>query len=579
MRPRAMTPVSHGLLRPPARPEDVAAAELRLGLAFPPDLRESLLRHDGVLLQDGTPTLGYYGPLSGVEDIVASTEFLRNVGEGAAEEETDLDEEERDQYAYWPHERLLITLGIGWQSSDGLFAVTRPGPHHGRIGRYFDESSPSFTEWPGLRHVLADFATALENGTPFNGRVPLAFEGRLIWEDDRSVVPDPLSPLALAAGTAEPLLPPPAEPVAPVPGPGGSSLVLTFGTPAAPPPVQPDVVFVAGVSPGELLDRLGAVRATTGPRVREQARLSAASPWAACRPMVRAGRCGDGWSYATQEGGDPQFGRPEVLRRLSRGTRVVRLTKQACEVLLTVVEDGEERPGAAHRVESPREDYVTGPDGQPLLGPGGQQWQRIGVDPWPGSTAAYARLLAGPVAEYGIVWDPAADGDEPLASALLLPVLDDLSPERHPVSSVRDVDLAGLVDRTPPERLRSAMAAQLARLASETGADAHPEIARALERTLRNEPVDLPADGALDLRMRTLAAETRAARGLLDAARRGADPAPVTGADLAAWAVRDSAAGALREFLLLPLPDAAATVLNRRLSARWRDDLAADLAG
>ncbi|MFC8583938.1 SMI1/KNR4 family protein [Streptomyces sp. NPDC057217] len=572
-------PVSHGLLRPPARPEDIAAAELRLGLAFPPDLRESLLRHDGVLLQDGTPTLGYYGPLSGVEDIVAGTEFLRNVGEEASAYETDLDEEERDQYAYWPHERLLITLGIGWQSSDGLFAVTRPGPHHGRIGRYFDEVSPSFTEWPGLRHVLADFATALENGTPFNGRVPLAFEGRLIWEDEGTVVLDPPSPLGLAAGTAEPLLPPPAEPVPPVPGADGSSLTLVFGAPDDQLPVQPDVVFVAGVSPEELLDGLGAVPATTGPRGREQARLSAASPWAACRPMVRAGRCGDGWSYATQEGGDPQFGRPEVLRRLSRGTRVVRLTKQACEVFLTVVEDGEERPGAARRIESPREDYVTGPDGQPLLGSDGQQWQRIGVDPWPGSTAAYARLLAGLAAEYGIVWHPEADGDEPLASALLLPVLDDLPPERHRVSSVREVDLAGLVDRTPPERLRSAMAAQLARLASETGADAHPEIERALERIRRNEPVGLPADGALDLRMRTLAAETRAARGLLEAARRGSDPAPVTKADLAAWAVRSSAAGALREFLLLPLPDAAATILSRRLSVRRRDDLAEDLAG
>ncbi|WP_328740798.1 hypothetical protein OHA91_36270 [Streptomyces erythrochromogenes] len=42
--------------------------------------------------------------------------------------------------------------------------------------------------------------------------------------------------------------------------------------------------------------------------------------------------------------------------------------------------------------------------------------------------------------------------------------------------------------------------------------------------------------------------------------------------------VRDSAAGALRAFLLLPLPAAAETVLNRRLSVRRRADLAADLA-
>ncbi|MFI5617818.1 SMI1/KNR4 family protein [Streptomyces sp. NPDC051567] len=564
--------VSHGLLRPPALPEDIAAAQLRLGVTFPPDLKESLLRHDGVQLQEGTPTLGYYGPLSGVEDIVGSTELLRGVGADLAEDEADLDEAERGQYAYWPHERLLITLGIGWQSSDGLFLVSRPGPHHGHVGRYFDEDSPSFTPWPGLRHVLADFATALENGTPFNGRTPLAFEGQLIWDDDRTTVPAPLSPLGLAAEAAEPLVPPAAEPVPPLPRPDGHYAVLSFGAPAAQvPPVQPDVVFVAGIPPEELLDRLGSVPATAGSRSREQARLSAAAPWAAYRPMARAGWCGDGWSYATQEGGDAQFGRPEVLRRLSRGTRVVRLAKQGPEVHLTVVEDGAERPEAAHRVDSPREDRVTGPDGQ--------EWQRIGVDPWPGSTAAYARLLAGLATGYGITWDPEGDGGGPLASALLLPVLDDVLPVRHPVSSVRDFDLGGLVDRTPPERLRSAMTAQLARLASETGIDTYPEIAQALEQIYREEPVDLPADGALDLRMRTLSAEARAARGLLDAARHQPDPAPVPAADLAAWALRDSAAGALREFLLLPLPAAAATVLSRRLSVRWRDDLATDLAG
>ncbi|MFE7358096.1 SMI1/KNR4 family protein [Streptomyces sp. NPDC057543] len=563
--------ISHGLLRPPALPEDIAAAELRLGVTFPSDLKESLLRHDGVQLQDGTPTLGYYGPLSGVEDIVHSTEFLRDIGSDLAEDEADLDEEESDQYAYWPHERLLITLGIGWQSSDGLFLVSRPGPHHGRVGRYFDEDSPSFTPWPALRHVLADFATALENGTSFNGRTPLAVEGRLIWDDDRTTISDPLSPLGLAAEAVEPLVPPAAEPARPAPRRDGPYAVLTFGAPAEQaPPVQPDVVFVAGIPPEELLDRLGSVTATAGPRSREQARLSAAAPWAAYRPMVRAGLCGDGWSYATQEGGDAQFGRPEVLRRLSRGTRVVKVAKQGPEVRVTVVQDGAERPEGARRVDSPREDYVTGPDGQ--------EWQRIGVDPWPGSTAGYARLLADLATEYGITWDPQSDGDRPLASALLLPVLDDVQPTRHPVSSIRDFDLGGLVDRTPPERLRSAMAAQLARLASETGIDSYPEIAQALERIRRNEPVDLPADGALDLRMRTFAAEARAARGLLDAARHQPDPAFVTAADLGAWAMRDSAAGALREFLLLPLPTAAATVLSRRLSVRWRDDLAADLA-
>ncbi|MFE2153783.1 SMI1/KNR4 family protein [Streptomyces lavendulae] len=568
-------PVTHGLLRPPAAPADIAAAELRLGVTFPPDLRESLLRHDGVELQDGTLRLDSYGPPSGVAEMVRSTEFLRAVGEDAAEQEAELDEEERDEYAYWPHERLLITLGIGWQSSDGLFLATRPGPHHGRVGRYFDETGSTFTPWSGLRHVLSDFATALENGLPFHGQTPLAHEGRLIWDGRGTVVADPASALDLAAGAPEPQVPPAAEPAPPAPRPDGAYAVIAFGSgglvgPEPVPPVQPDVVFVAGIDPGELLDRLGSVPATTGPRSREQARLSAGAPWAAHRPMVRAGSCGDGWSYATQEGGDAQFGRPEVLGRLSRGTRVVRLAKQGPEVRVTVVEDGTERPEAGHRVESPREDYVTGPDGE--------QWQRIGVDPWPGSTAAYARLLAGLTAEHGISWDPADDAAAPLASALLLPVLDELPQSRHPVTVVRDVDLGALVERTPPERLRAAVAAQLARLASETGIDGYPEIARALERAGRGEPVDLTADGALDLRMRTIRAETRAVRGLLDAARYQPDPAPVTTADLTAWHGRDAAAGALRQFLLLPLPAAAETVLSLRMSLHWRDELAADLA-
>lgn len=239
--------VSHALLRPSALPEDIAAAELRLGVTFPSDLKESLKRHDGVRLQDGTPTLGLSGPLSGIEDIVRSTESLRVTGADLAEHETDLDEEERDQSAYWPHERLLITLGIGWQSSDGLFVVSRPGPHHGRVGRYFDEDGPSFTPWLELRYVLADFATALENGTPFNGRTPLAFEGRLIWDDDGTVIPDPVSPLGLAADATEPRVAPEAEPVPPVTRPDGAYAVLAFVSPGEQaPPVRPDVVFVAG---------------------------------------------------------------------------------------------------------------------------------------------------------------------------------------------------------------------------------------------------------------------------------------------------------------------------------------------
>ncbi|MCA1218036.1 SMI1/KNR4 family protein [Streptomyces sp. 8L] len=185
-------PVTHGLLRPPALPEDIATAERRLGVTFPADLRESLLRHNGVQLDDGALTFSYYGPLSGIGEIVESTEFLRKCAEEVDESEEEADvlargldiEAYRDELACWPAGRLLITLGIGWQSSDGLFLTARQGPNYGRLGYWFDEDAPYFTEWSRLREFLADFATALETGTPFDKQMPRVVEGRLEWHRD-----------------------------------------------------------------------------------------------------------------------------------------------------------------------------------------------------------------------------------------------------------------------------------------------------------------------------------------------------------------------------------------------------------
>ncbi len=67
------------------------------------------------------------------------------------------------------------------------------------MGRYFDEDAPSFTEWPSVRHLPADFADALETGGRFHGRVPPAVDGVLLWEE-------PLAPAA-GAGGPEPSTP------------------------------------------------------------------------------------------------------------------------------------------------------------------------------------------------------------------------------------------------------------------------------------------------------------------------------------------------------------------------------------
>ncbi|MGW7385859.1 hypothetical protein [Streptomyces sp. NPDC054794] len=111
--------------------------------------------------------------------------------------------------------------------------------------------------------------------------------------------------------------------------------------------------------------------------------------------------CG-GWAYAKQEGGAAQFARPEVLDRLSAGNRAVAPTRRGPEVRVTVVEDGVPRPDAERCVMSPRVDHVQLP--------GGGLARQLGVDPWPGSTTAYTRLLGEPAGDFGIVHSPADDG-------------------------------------------------------------------------------------------------------------------------------------------------------------------------
>ncbi|MFH8899791.1 hypothetical protein ACH4HG_25810 [Streptomyces coeruleorubidus] len=550
-------PLTRATLRPPAPQGGIEEAERTLGVPFHPDLVASLRCHDGVEPDEDAVQLSYYGPLCGVADIVRNTTFLQSLGMG--------------------EEGLPITLGIGRRPSDGLFIACRPGPRHGQVGRRFDESMASFAHWPSLRHVLADLADALEGTLPFLGRLPLAVAGKLLWEEERTVPADAVSALARAAALAEPESDPPAlqRPVftnlagsAPPPPRQEGTQRLFFvrtGRPRpAPLPDQPDVAFAAGLTPAEMLRRLGAIPDTVRPRDRRQAQRAAESAWAAQRPLVRAGEAGR-WAYATLEGGAAQFARPEVLRALSAGTRVVVLTRQGPEVLLTFAEDGvpcsEEE---TRRVMSPRKGNTAG-------GPGAR---RLGVDLWPGSTAAYTRFLSVLRQDFGIVYDPDEEGPAELASALLLPLLDDLPasecgfPER-----VRHLDLAGLVERTPPQRLRAAIGAQLARLAAETHLDTYPEVAEALDRIHRGLPVDSDQDGPLGVRMRTLAAEVHATRELL----RDGDTGPVSHEDLTAWIARDRAAHALREFLDLPLPAAAATILEQRFSLHWHDELAADL--
>ncbi|MEU9338585.1 SMI1/KNR4 family protein [Streptomyces sp. NPDC048290] len=576
-------PDTHARLRPPASDADIEELARTMGVTLPDDLVASLRCHDGVEWGQGALELSYYGPLSSVADMVRATSRLRRF---EAEFSGRNGGEDGELTASWQPEWLLITLGIGAQASDGMFLSCRPGPHYGRPGRYFDEDVPSFTEWPTLRDVLAELADAMEDRGVFHGRVPLAVEGELLWEDRPTVVADPVSVLALAEQTAEPEAgagedtgpvgvlgggPQPSAGYSPDGHGGQFRVAFVRAEPPRPDPLpaQPDILFAEGLSPDELLRRLGALPATVRPRTRATAERSGASLWAAYRPLVRVGTAG-GWAYAVQEAGEAQFGRPEVLRTVSAGTRAVALTKDGPRVSVTLTEDGTPRPDAGRTVEAPPE---SGPE------PAFQTpspYPPVGR-PRPHS-AAYAPLLTGLAEEYGLVHDPAADADTELTSALLLPRPDDLR-KPWPLDEVRGFYLDELFERTEPERLRGAFTAQLARLAAETGLTAHPEITAALAGLQGGQDLTIDPDGPLDLRLRTLAAEGHAAH-MGRRARHGRTRRPIVQPeDQRAWAVRAAAGRALRAFLEQPLRMAAVTVLQQRMSPYWRDELAADLDG
>jgi cell wall assembly regulator SMI1 len=54
-------PRSHRTLGKPGKAETIAAAEARMGLPFPDDLRASLLRHDGTVFVKDTWGFGFLG--------------------------------------------------------------------------------------------------------------------------------------------------------------------------------------------------------------------------------------------------------------------------------------------------------------------------------------------------------------------------------------------------------------------------------------------------------------------------------------------------------------------------------------
>ncbi|MFI6283197.1 SMI1/KNR4 family protein [Streptomyces sp. NPDC051018] len=564
-------------LRPPAGKEEIAEAERTLGVTFCPDLVASLLCHDGT--DSGAAAL----ELTGVEpaslaDIVSHTLFWRDMGADTEES----GEEDHELSALWRDEWLVITRGVAGDTYDGRFVTCRDSEDYGRVGRFFTGDAPSFTEWRSLREMLADLADALEHRRPVNGEVPVAYGGALLWEGVPSPVGDPVSLLDLAERAGEPEPERPARSESPFlpgadtgtpphvqdPGTASLSFARVVYRRQDKVPYQPDVLFAENVAPGDVLLRMGVIPGSLRGRDREQAVFAASRLWGAARPMVRAGTCG-AWSFVVQDAGDTwrnnsELRRPEVLRRVSAGTRAILLYQQGVGVTRTVYEDG--RP-SADRQEQTAYDPVAG-------------------DPWASARASYAELLAELRPDFGIVFDPDEATRGELPSGLVLPFPDDLQdpdPDLDPgpdgefdldPEDMRDFDLGAVVVANPDEVLRRLFLRQLRRLTAESGLDGFPEVSGALARLDRGEPVTIGDGSPLDLRTRRIEAEMRASF-TVGSHREETD---VTPDDLRGWGTRYNGAEALRRFLRYPLVAGGSAVLHARLSPDWRAEVLADLA-
>lgn len=148
------------LLNPGADEAEIAAAEKELGLSFPPDLRESLLRHDGSA-DGGWPR----GELLSLERIAQERSvWMELLQDGTFDPNSDHNADSDALQAGWWH--------AGWIPLDtdggGNSAVvdTAPGPD-GQAGQIVDmdhEAGPSGPDYVSLQEYLAAVADELETG-------------------------------------------------------------------------------------------------------------------------------------------------------------------------------------------------------------------------------------------------------------------------------------------------------------------------------------------------------------------------------------------------------------------------------
>ncbi|MGW2257384.1 DUF6461 domain-containing protein [Streptomyces sp. NPDC001780] len=568
-------PRTYESLRPPATAEAVRALGDELGLEPPADLVRSLLRHDGVTRESAGAFLIPSGDLLlGVDRLLETGRMHKELwGEEGSQEIPDED--------YWHPEFLMFTRRV---TADGLVLDCRRGPRFGAVGLFFNSGGTTFRHWASLAVLLHELADSLESGSPLacgkaDEYVPIAWDGELIWEPLPVPRPALRSLLELGASATAPAPPDiDGDRVRPVKEEGWAGEYGEFC-----------LSFVRGVDEREVLSRFGALTDADGPRTRPRTREQAyedSRRWTSgFLPVVRAGRCGD-WAFGIEQG-HWEGSRSEVMRRLSRGTQAVSIFFRGHFTEMSWYEDGElvtvYDTRRSYRMPGEGDPFSLLPglpphsrhasrrlaDGRVLLGRG------VAPDEADATTGprAICRKVCQVVADHFGIDLPPESLTGPLTSATLLPVL--------PAPQVGRLRPTGLEDRmaaASEPRLRTALAAQMAALATETGLDAYPEVTDVLNRLHREgqelSDGDTGDESPLGVRLRTVLADTAACRHHpMDENRERL----VSYEEYRAWENRAAAATALLGLLRLPPRDAAADILIRRQDPYWRAEFATQL--
>jgi hypothetical protein len=168
---KANAPRSHRTLGKPGKAEAIAAAEARMGLLFPDDLRASLLRHDGTVFVKDTWGFGFLGNSN------LTVREIRDAWQGLCEIDG---EDEGDPRTEWWDGRMLPFGADGMGDHLVIDSVWRD------VGDTDHEGSMSFRPGGVRIHsyyaLLKATADALENGGSIGFWKPEVVAGELDWE-------------------------------------------------------------------------------------------------------------------------------------------------------------------------------------------------------------------------------------------------------------------------------------------------------------------------------------------------------------------------------------------------------------